>query len=160
MSTSPTRSPPARHHGASFETRVWLRMLACGNRIEAALRKRLRAEFDSTLARFDILVEIARPPTGPTMGELSRRLMVTKGNITDLMGRLEAEKLVERRRDPGDARVQQVFLTTRGKRLVQAMLPAHDAWLAELMRDVPADDLESLHAILGRMREALPDPSE
>ena len=88
-----------------LETRVWLRMLACGNIIQNELSNHLRAEFGTTLARFDVLAEIARPPLEPTMSELSKRLLVTKGNITDVIGRLESEQLVARQRDPEDARV-------------------------------------------------------
>lgn len=140
-----------------LETRVWLRMLACCNVIEGQLRACLREEFDTTLARFDVLAQIARPPAEPTMGELSTRLKVTKGNITDVIGRLEREKLVQRKRDPGDARVQRVYLTARGRRAVEAMIPAHNERLAELLRCIDPDDLKALDALLGRMRVALRD---
>lgn len=141
--------------GTVSETRLWLRLLACCNLVEAELRSRMRAEFGSTLARFDVLNQVARPPEGPTMGELSERLMVTKGNITDVIGRLEAENLVERRRDAVDARVQRVHLTKAGQRSVAKMLPAHNEWLAELMRDVDRRDLKALEELLGRFRSAL-----
>lgn len=137
------------------ETRVWLRMLACSNLIESELRNRLREDFGTTLARFDVLAQIARPPAEPTMSELSQRLMVTKGNITDVIGRLEAEQLVVRRRDPADARVMRVHLTPKGRRLVGAMVPAHNAWLAELLREFDRDELRQLDALLGRLRTAL-----
>jgi len=138
-----------------LETRVWLRMLACCNLIEGQLRTRLREEFGTTLARFDVLAQIARPPAEPTMGELSRRLKVTKGNITDVIGRLEAEKLVRRKRDPDDARVQRVQLTARGRQAVEAMIPVHNERLAELLGDIDADDLKALDGLLGRLRASL-----
>ena len=138
-----------------IEIRAWLRMLACSNLIENELRNRLREEFGTTLARFDVLAQIARPPAEPTMSELSQRLMVTKGNITDVIGRLEAEQLVVRRRDSADARVMRVHLTARGRRLVGAMVPAHNAWLAELLHQFDRDELRELDALLGRLRTAL-----
>lgn len=144
-------------HPPGLETRVWLRMLACCNVIEGQLRTRLREEFGTTLARFDVLAQIVRPPMEPTMGELSQRLKVTKGNITDVIGRLEAEKLVERRRDASDARVQRVYLTDRGRRSIEAMIPVHNARLAELLRGVDAEDLKQLDALLGRVRAGLRD---
>lgn len=137
------------------ETRVWLRMLACSNLIESELRNRLREDFGTTLARFDVLAQVARPPAGPTMSELSHRLMVTKGNITDVIGRLEAERLVVRRRDSSDARIMRVHLTPRGRRLVGTMVPAHNAWLAGLLRDFDRKELTQLDSLLGRMRAAL-----
>lgn len=138
-----------------LETRVWLRMMACGNIIENELSNRLRGEFGTTLARFDVLAEIARPPLDPTMSELSQRLMVTKGNITDVIGRLESEQLVTRRRDPDDARVSRVQLTSNGRKLIDAMIPAHNAILAELLREFDRDRLEQLDALLAHLRTAL-----
>lgn len=81
--------------------------------------------------------------------------MVTKGNMTDVIGRLEVEHLVERRRDPDDARVQRVYLTAAGRRSVEEMLPVHNAWLAELMREIDRNDLKQLDDLLGRFRTAL-----
>lgn len=139
----------------NLEARVWLRMLACVNLIEGELRERMRTRFDTTLARFDVLAQLARPPEEPTMGELSRRLMVTKGSITDVVGRLEAAKLVERRRDPVDARVQRVRLTARGRRITNELIPVHNAWLAEIVGGLGQRDLESLDRLLGRLRTTL-----
>lgn len=146
---------PAQERAPNLETRIWLRLLGCYNLISAELREHLRDEFGSTLARFDALVQIARLPKGATMGELSRHLMVTKGNITDLIGRLEAEVLVERRRDPGDARVQRVFLTAKGRKEIDAMVPAHARWLQQAMGGVEPARMRELDAALGALRDAL-----
>ena len=147
--------PRANRVANAQETRVWLRMLACANLIEGSLREHLRDRFGITMARFDVLAQLDRPPASPTMGELSQRLMVTKGNITDVVGRLEAEELVERRRDPTDARVQRVHLTAKGRRLVAAAVPAHNEWLAALIRDFDRNDLEEFDALLGKLRAVL-----
>jgi DNA-binding MarR family transcriptional regulator len=145
----------AKGRQENLEARVWLRMLACANLVESELRERLRSEFDTTLARFDVLAQLARPPEEPAMGELSQRLMVTKGSITDVIGRLEAAKLVERRRDPDDARVQRVRLTARGRRVAAEIIPVHNAWLAELMSRLGRGDLKALDKLLGRLRTLL-----
>lgn len=138
-----------------WATRLWLRLLGCTNLIEGRLRDNLRTDFDTTLARFDVLAQIDREPRGPTMSELSRRLMVTKGNITDLMGRLESEGLVERRRHPTDARIQHVFLTAKGRRLLVKMLPAHAAWLAQMLGDLSAEEQQTLYGLLGKLKASL-----
>ncbi len=139
----------------NLEARVWLRMLTCANLIENELRERLRTGFETTLARFDVIAQLARPPEEPTMSELSRRLMVTKGSITDVIGRLEAGGLVERRRDADDARVQRVRLTARGRRLAARTIPAHNERLAEVLRGFGRDDLKALDELLGRLRGVL-----
>jgi DNA-binding MarR family transcriptional regulator len=136
-------------------TRVWLRIMACNNLIQAEIRNRLRDEFGTTLPRFDVLAQIDRPPQGPTMGELSERLMVTKANITDMMGRLEAENLVLRKRSGKDARISHVYLTAKGKRALDGMLAAHQVWLAGLMQDLGPRDMTFLYDILGRLKTSL-----
>jgi DNA-binding MarR family transcriptional regulator len=140
--------------------KVWMRVMTCNKLVQGHLRNRLRTNFDTTLPRFDILAQIDRAPRGPTMGELSQRLMVTKANITDLFGRLEAEGLVTRKSCKKDGRVQHVYLTPRGKSELDTMLNAHTAWLTQLMQRVPHDDLMALNDILGRLNETLKETNE
>src|SRR5690606_20296450 len=64
------KSARAKGNQENLEARVWLRMLACANLVESSLRERMAREFDTTLARFDVLAQLARPPEQPTMGEL------------------------------------------------------------------------------------------
>src|SRR5438128_10764293 len=86
--------------GGRASLRTWLRLLACTNLIETRLQSRLRQKFGTTLARFDVLAQLDARETedgsGLTMTELSRRLMVTNGNLTGLIERLLAERLVAR----------------------------------------------------------------
>ena len=65
-----------------MELRVWLRLLTCTNLIEGDIRSRLRQDFAVTLPRFDLMSQLDRHPEGLKMGELSRRMMVTGGNVT------------------------------------------------------------------------------
>ena len=74
--------------------KLWLRMLSCTMRIENEIRSRLRATFDITLPRFDLMAQLERHPDGLRMGELSKRMMVTGGNITGITDQLEREQLV------------------------------------------------------------------
>src|SRR5690606_31012185 len=64
--------------------KLWLRMLSCTTQIEAEIRRRLRARFGVSLARFDYLAQLYRHREGLRMRELSRFLMVTGGNVTGL----------------------------------------------------------------------------
>lgn len=139
----------------ALELRVWLRLLSCTNRVLHHLRRNLKETFRTTLPRFDLLAQVARPPLGPSPGELSRRLLVTKGNISDIVARLEKEALIERRPDAADGRMQHVYLTGRGEDLLADMLVAHNGWLTELMRHMSEDDLNTLFDALGRLDKAL-----
>ena len=69
--------------------RLWLRLLACTNVIETEVRQRLHREFGTTLPRFDFMAQLERVPDGLRMGELSRRMMVTGGNVTGIAAALE-----------------------------------------------------------------------
>ena len=136
--------------------RLWLRLLTCTNLVEAPLRKRLREQFDGSLPRFDLMAQLDRHPAGLRMRELSRRLMVTGGNVTGLTDRLVAEGLVERREDPTDRRTYQVQLTAEGKRQFRAMARAHEAWVAELFGGLSAAQQAQLFALLGQLKASLP----
>ena len=87
------------------ELRLWLRLLACSTTIEREIRRRLREEFDTTLPRFDLLAQLERAPKGMTLGEVSRRMMVSNGNITGLVERLVEDGQVSRTALPSDRRV-------------------------------------------------------
>lgn len=154
-STAKRRDDTPRVPRETTEVRVWLRLLACSTLVLARLRHNLRVEFGLTLPVFDILVQIDRPPRGPTMGELSKRLMVSKGNVTDLVERLERKGLVARRTDADDGRVQHVFLSARAKTLLDRVIPAHDAWIREAMQSLDRDSLGGLERGLGRLKDAL-----
>ncbi len=80
---------PDDHHGA---LRLWLRLLTCTLMIERRIRARLRERFDTTLPRFDLMAQLERAPDGLKMSELSRRLMVTGGNVTGLVDPLVAAR--------------------------------------------------------------------
>ena len=90
--------PESRIHDDHHESlRLWLRLLTCTMLIERRIRAGLREAFATTLPRFDLMAQLERNPAGLKMGELSRRLMVTGGNVTAITDQLVAEGLVERR---------------------------------------------------------------
>ena len=72
------------------ELRLWLRLLTCTQLIEKQVRTDLREQWGTTLPRFDLMAQLEREPEGMRMNELSRRMMVTGGNITGITDQLEA----------------------------------------------------------------------
>ncbi len=137
--------------------RLWLRLLACTNRIEAPLRTRLRAQFGGSLPRFDLMAQLDRQPGGMKMRELSRRLMVTGGNVTGLTDRLVAEGLVDKRSDSADGRAVTVQLTPEGRRQFRAMAKAHEAWVVELLGGLNPAQQTQLFDLLGRLKLSVPE---
>jgi DNA-binding MarR family transcriptional regulator len=116
--------------------RVWLRMLACTNLIGNQVRQKLQAQFGITLPRFDLMAQLERAPEGLKMGELTRRLMVTGGNVTGITDMLEEEGLVSRTADPDDQRASRVKLTKAGEHQFQRMAAEHERWVVDLFEDL------------------------
>jgi DNA-binding MarR family transcriptional regulator len=140
------------HHQA---LKLLLRLLSCTTRVEGVIRNRLRAEFATTLPRFDLLAQLEREPDGLTMGELSQRLMVTGANITGLTDQLEAEGLVKRGAHPSDRRAFTVSLTPRGRRQFKRMAAIHEKWVVELLDGWDAKQQGQMYALLAGLKEHL-----
>jgi DNA-binding MarR family transcriptional regulator len=138
--------------------RLWLRMLSCTVRIENEIRSRLRAEFDITLPRFDLMAQLERHPEGVRMGELSKRMMVTGGNITGITDQLEQEKLVQRTPDPADRRAYSVKLTPAGRRAFADMAAVHEDWITELTGGLSPTEKHTLIDLLSKMKQHLNAP--
>ena len=138
--------------------KLWLRMLSCTVKIENEVRTRLRATFGITLPRFDLMAQLERFPEGLRMGELSKRMMVTGGNITGITDQLEQEKLVMRVPDAKDRRVYTVKLTPAGRRAFADMAVVHEGWIAELLQDISPEDKGQLITLLSQMKQHLNAP--
>jgi DNA-binding MarR family transcriptional regulator len=135
--------------------RLWLRLLACTTQIEDEIRRRLRARFGTSLARFDYLAQLHRHGEGLQMKELSRHLMVTRGNVTGLTDELERDGMVTREPSATDGRSWTVRLTARGRREFEAMAREHERWILELFAGLDARAVAQLHAHLGTLRARL-----
>ena len=124
--------------------RLWLRLLRSSRAIEARLRERLRTKFAITLPQFDVMAALARNESGITMTELSRQLMVSNGNVTGIIDRLTAERLVLRQAPASDRRSYIVRLTPKGASQFLAIAKAHESWIDELLVEIDAVEAETL----------------
>ena len=132
--------------------RLWLRLLTCSQLIERHVRSRLRSRFGTTLPRFDLMAQLERHPAGLKMNELSRRLMVTGGNVTGIVDQLVREGLVERSAD-ADRRAFRVRLTRAGERAFGEMARAHEQWIAELLAGLTRREHVDLFRLLARLKQ-------
>ena len=146
----------ADHHAS---LRLWLRLLSATTRIEDTIRQRLREQFGITLPRFDLMAQLEREPEGLAMGEVSRRMMVTGGNVTSIVDQLEREQLVQRLPVPGDRRSYRLTLTEAGRSTFATMAQAHQAWVRELLSPLSAKEQSQLAALLGTLKTANPRPT-
>lgn len=144
----------ARGHSEHPEAlRLWLRMLTLTQLVEKQVRTQLREQFDTTLPRFDLMAQLERNPEGLKMNELSRRMMVTGGNVTGITDQLVAEGLVERALVAGDRRAYRVRLTAHGRMLFDAMARQHEDWIVSAFDGLSAREVESLHKLLGKVKQ-------
>lgn len=132
--------------------RLWLRMLTLTQLVEKQVRTELRAQFETTLPRFDLMAQLERNPDGLKMNELSRRMMVTGGNVTGITDQLVTEGLVERVEVAGDRRAYRVRLTPRGRSLFGDMARQHENWIVAAFDGLSPSEVDALHRLLGKVK--------
>lgn len=133
--------------------RLWLRLLTCTQLVEKQVRSQLRERYDITLPRFDLMAQLERAPDGLKMNELSRRMMVTGGNVTGITDQLVAEGLVDRVDVAGDRRAWRVRLTAKGRKLFQDMASQHERWIIDAFSSLSDRELATLHKLLGKVKD-------
>ena len=131
--------------------KMWIRLLGVTRMSEATLREDLRVNHDTTLPRFDVMAALYRRREGVTMSELSRMLLVSNGNATAVVDRLEADAMVRRTPSDTDRRTVFVALTPEGLTAFEAMAQQHEAEVDKLFAGLSEADLDSLTEILKRM---------
>lgn len=142
---------------AKQSLRVWLRMLRTTTIIEKRIRAHLKAEYDSTLPRFDVLSALYRETAPITMTQLTAHLLVSNGNLTGLVNRLVEDGLIDRESDPDDRRAQRVMLTPEGRRAFHVMAEGHEALVDSLFAALSDSDMETLLLLTTKLDTTLRD---
>ncbi|MYF89609.1 MAG: MarR family transcriptional regulator [Boseongicola sp. SB0676_bin_33] len=151
-----TAQPAKRPRDLSKERlRLWLKLLKASRGIEDEVRRRLRGECGSTLPRFDVMSALDRAPDGLKMGEISKLLRVSNGNITGIVDKLADEGLALRAPIQGDRRAHLVRLTRRGKDVFQDHAAAHEAWIDEILSGLDELDVDGMNLRLDQLNAAL-----
>ena len=132
---------------------TWLAMARCHAKVEALLAASVRA-LDLTLAQHDTLMNL-RHQDGLSQQELAERLLVTKGNLTGMLGRMEERGWVERRRDPQDARVKRVCLTEEGRALAERAFDRQRMLIEAMVQPHDDTSMQLFRVLLGRLEERL-----
>jgi DNA-binding MarR family transcriptional regulator len=134
--------------------KMWIRLLGVTRAAEGGLREFLRVRHDTTLPRFDVMAALYRRRDGVTMSELSRMLLVSNGNATTVVDRLEKDGLVRRTPSETDRRTVFVALTPEGLVQFEGLAADHEAEVARLFAGLSEVDLDTLTDILKRMGAA------
>lgn len=140
-----------------LDLRTWLKLLTCTTLIGGELRRQFREQFDFTLPRFDMLAQLDREPGGLVLTELSKRLMVSPGNVTPIMNRLLEEGYITRATSSLDRRVQIVCLTAQGRKKFRRMAKKHGQWVNAMMGGLELEERRALSGLLDRLKANLRD---
>ncbi len=131
---------------------AWVRLLAVTRAAENHLREFLRVNHATTLPRFDVMAALYRHRDGLTMGELSRALLVSNGNATAVVDRLEHDRLVRRTPSRTDRRAVGVALTAAGVARFERLAADHEVEVDRLFGALSTRDLDTLNDILTRSK--------
>ena len=131
--------------------KTWVRLLGVTRAAESHLREHLRLQHRTTLPRFDVMAALYRRRDGVTMTELSRMLLVSNGNATTVVDRLEADGIVVRTPSDTDRRTVFVALTAQGVTVFEHQATPHEAQVNRLFGHLTEADLDTLTDILKRM---------
>lgn len=129
--------------------RLWIALARAYTTFSRAVDERIQ-EYGLTTAQFGILEALHH--LGPlSLGELAQKLLVTGGNVTYVMDRLEDEGLVRRRRSGEDRRVVLAHLTEEGQELIADVFPDHAVFVRELADRLQPDEQERLRTLLKKL---------
>jgi DNA-binding MarR family transcriptional regulator len=136
--TSPTQRTSLRQPAVL----AWLRLARVFQKIDTRSERFFRthelntAEFELNTAQFDVLAQVGAA-RGMTQQELADALLVTKGNISQLLSKLEQAGMITRRQE---GRTNCLSLTKQGQALFEVVVPQQEALIAELL--TPLSDAE------------------
>ncbi len=141
-----------RRHSGVRQTAVlaWMRLARIFQKIDTASAQMFRAHHLST-AQFDALAQIGAAG-GITQQELANALLVTKGNISQLIARLEQQGIVTRRHT---GRTNCLFVTEQGQALFDAVVPQQEALIAELFAPLSPEEQRQLLVLLRKLDQGL-----
>lgn len=147
--------PAARTWGEEEERalRLWIALARCYATFSRVVSGKV-AEYGLTTPQFGILEALHH--VGPlSLGDLADKLLVTGGNVTYVMDRLEEQGLVVRERSAPDRRIVQAKLTPQGRALVGGVFHAHADFIRELAGRLEPAEQEELRRLLKKLGKGL-----
>lgn len=109
----------------------------------------LHASYELKIGEFDVLSALKRADgVAVTPSQLYQSMLLSSGAMTSRLDRLEKRELISREHCPQDRRSVKVSLTSKGKKLIDAVYPAHFALLTDLLAPMTAADKRQLAALL------------
>lgn len=137
--------------------RAWSHFLGAHALAMRSIEERLKAAGQPPFGWYDVLLELDRAGGRLRIGELGERLVVEPYNMTRLLDRLEAEKLLKREKAESDRRGTVVCLTEKGAELRRKMWPYYrkaieQAFASALSESEAEAMVRSLKKVIARLR--------
>lgn len=134
----------------SISVFVWIRLSRIRRKYERAATEQLRF-WNLNLAQFDLLTTLG-VSEGITQFDLAKQLLVTQGNITQLLDKLEQCGLLTRHQE---GRTKCLMLTEQGRQLLNTVVPAHAAWNAKQFAGLSAVEQKQLLGLLRKLDHSM-----
>jgi MarR family 2-MHQ and catechol resistance regulon transcriptional repressor len=135
--------------------RLWISLARCYATFSRAVACKV-AEYDLTAPQFGVLEALFH--LGPlSLGELAEKLLVTGGNVTYVMDRLESQGLVVRERSGNDRRVVRAHLTTKGRDTIESVFPGHVGFVKGLVDGLETQERSELRTLLKKLGRGIAD---
>jgi DNA-binding MarR family transcriptional regulator len=125
---------------------AWLRLARVFQKIDTRSERFFRSHGLNT-AHFDVLAQVGAA-RDMTQQELADALLVTKGNISQLLSKLEQVGLITRRQA---GRTNCLSLTEQGQQLVNRVVPQQEALIADLLAPLSDDEQRELLRLLRKL---------
>ncbi|MES0864271.1 MarR family transcriptional regulator [Ruegeria sp. SCPT10] len=134
--------------------RAWIRLLRFTRGTENHLREFLRTQYNTTLPRFDVAAALHRHQKPMKMSELGKVLLVSNGNVTAVVERMEKDGLTVRSQSPDDRRSVLVSLTDLGQSKFEEMARAHEDEVDTLFKNIDGSDLDMMRELLRKFESS------
>lgn len=130
----------------SISVLLWIRLARIRRKYEHAIAEQLRL-WDLSLAQFDVLSTLG-VSEGITQSDLAKQLIVTQGNITQLLDKLEQRGLLIRHQE---GKTNCLMLTEQGRQLLDTVGPAHRTWNAKQFAGLSSMEQKQLLVLLRKL---------
>jgi len=133
---------------------TWLVWASATNEMLSAFEGNLARNGGLSQSQFFVLLLLKRNPDGLSVGALAQGVAVTSQTMTRIVDRMEGAGLCQRAPDPNDRRSWLISLAPAGDELLGQALPAHYAWVANLMRHFSAEERQMLKQLMHKLHAA------